>query len=49
MDIPAGLIRVETSETLQGFVLVVPGSPEHLHFARTADDTPDAPAPKRKR
>ena len=37
MDVPSGLIRVETSETLQGFVLVVPDSPEHAHYAGSVD------------
>jgi hypothetical protein len=31
--IPVGLVRVETPLTLQGFALVVPGSPDHEFFA----------------
>ena len=43
VEIPAGLIKLETTETLQGYVLVVPGSPEHRQYAPPADEPPATP------
>lgn len=45
-EIPEGLIRIDGVDTLQGFVLVVPGSPEHAAYAAQVDDAFDS-APKR--
>lgn len=39
VEIPANLIKVETDETLHGYVLVVVDSPEHAYYAAKAAES----------
>lgn len=46
ITIPAGLVKVDAPDTLQGYALVVPDSPEHARYV--SEPAPSEPAPKKK-